>query len=187
MEIKSAYPKPAKRSKFLRFFRLICGIIFALGAISCAIVNLSVGGKAWSIVAVWSIYIAYTLLFTPLIEYNLIGEGLMLTVRISLLLLFIDVFLASGWASLVIPIVISSSFSILYVIFLSDIKARKSSMMPFILALFISCIVSGIFIFKNGGVPMIVLCSVSSVLFIASIAIMGSHFILELKKYFHVR
>jgi hypothetical protein len=188
MEIKSSYPKPAKKSKFMEIFRLVCGLLFAISSVASVVVNLSVGGKPWSIVVVWSIYIAYSLLFTPLIEYNLINSGLMLTLRLSILLLFIDLFLAGGWAKIVIPIIISAAFLTLCIIFFSRARTRRGHMLPLILALLCSTVLSAAYLVRFGAfVPIIVLCALSFALLVASVAVMGKFFTLEVRKYFHLR
>ena len=189
MEIKKVYPTPDSISHFLRVMRKILKPLFLLAAVSSIIVNLCVGGVPWCLVVCWSVYIANSLINTPLIDYNLISEGVLLTERLVILLLIIELMLAGGWAHIVIPIVVSAALTALSVIFMSSTRKRKPNIMPLIVLLTISTLISGgMLLFRFGCLPAnIVLCGVSGGLLLITSIICGKSLPVEIKKYFHTR
>lgn len=189
MEIKKVYPSPKRTSRFIKVVRSILKAIFLFSGVVSVIVNLCVGGVPWSIVTCWSLYIIATLIDPPLVNYNLISEGVLLTERLVILLLIIEITLSGGWAHIVIPIVVSSALTALSVIFLSSVRKRRANIMPLILLLMAALLVSAGTLFCGYGcLPAnIVLCAISAALLITSAAVCGRSLTVEIKKYFHTR
>ena len=127
MKLKNIYPIPKRQGNFYHKFRFIMRIIFAIAVLACVIVNLAVGGKAWSIVVVWSIISVWRLLFSlKIVEFSIFSHATRVTIYLIVLLLLIDYFLAPGWAKTVVPIVLFGYFLIMAILFYSlrDIKDR---------------------------------------------------------------
>ena len=107
MKIKITYPKVSP--KIIKHQRLINFMKWPLliAVVICPIINLITGGKAWSLVVLMSIYMAWDLVISrDLVEYNRISQFVKLITLTSLLLITIDVFLTPGWALEAVPILI---------------------------------------------------------------------------------
>jgi hypothetical protein len=53
---------------------ICCKWTFLFAGFICAVVNLSTGGKAWSIIVIWSMWLVWTQLVSPdMVEYNRIS------------------------------------------------------------------------------------------------------------------
>ena len=77
MKLKITYPpiekRKLQRKHFLRVIRW--PVLFAV--VACPIVNLAVGGRAWSLIVLMSIYMAWSLILSPdLVEYNRISQSI---------------------------------------------------------------------------------------------------------------
>lgn len=189
MEINQVYPTPKRISRFVKLLWKVLKALFLFSGAVTVIVNLCVGGVPWCIVTCWSLYIAATLIDPPLINYDIISEGVLLTEQLVILLLIIELTLAGGWAHIVIPIVVSSALAALSAVFLSSVNKRRPNIMPLILLLTVALIFSaGTLFFNYGCLPAnIVLCSISAALLTASVIVCGRSFKVEIKKYFHTR
>ena len=138
MKLKNIYPVPKRQANFYHNFRFIMRIVFAIAILACVIVNIAVGGKAWSIVVVWSIISVWRLLFSlKIVEFSIFSHATRITFYLVILLLLIDYFLAPGWAKTVIPIVLFGYLLIMFILFtaLKDKKDRHY-LSIFILGLF---------------------------------------------------
>ena len=75
MNNKITYPQVSKKKQTIRKIINILKILSIIAVIACPIVNISTGGKAWSLVVIMSIYILWTMLLSPdLVEYNRISQ-----------------------------------------------------------------------------------------------------------------
>lgn len=192
MKVNITYPpipkKEFKRNNLLKIMRPP----MLLSAIACPIVNICVGGKAWSVVVLLGLYMLWDLaISTDLVEYNRISQWCKFAVYSTIMLACIELFLAAGWALMVIPIVCFSSLVVSAVLFFTDIKRQKQNMMPIFLFTVGSIIGSAIMlIFWHSPIdnwPIIVWCAVSSGLLIAFLIVLKGDFIRELKRRFHVK
>ena len=81
MDFEIIYPKIKKQSLAMLRIRYVMGLIFLVSGVVCSIVNIAVGGKAWSVIAIWGMYMVWTLVLKqPLVERNLISQGVRLAV-----------------------------------------------------------------------------------------------------------
>lgn len=138
MKLNNIYPVPSRQSNFYHKFRFIMRIIFTVASLACIIVNIAVGGKAWSIIVVWSIISLWRLLFSlRIVEFTIFSHATRITFYLVILLLLIDYFLVPGWAKTVIPIVLFGYLLIMFILFtaLKDKKDRHY-LSIFILGLF---------------------------------------------------
>ena len=76
MKLNNIYPVPNRQSNFYHKFRFIMRIIFTVASLACIIVNIAVGGKAWSIIVVWSIISLWRLLFSlRIVEFTIFKKN----------------------------------------------------------------------------------------------------------------
>lgn len=188
MEIEIIYPSIKKRVKRQQL-NLIISYLMAAAAYICPIINLLVGGKAWSAIVLWSLWMIWTNIFNaPLVEDNPISRTSRLAFDCAVLLLLIELFLKSGWLGFVLPIVCFGAIILLGVFFFINIPKQKQNLMPMIWV-DLGAIVGFIFVFfvwKLKSWPVISLGISSITLLIASVAVLRKSFWLELKKRFHL-
>lgn len=191
MKIKITYPKVSP--KIIKHQRLINFMKWPLliAVVICPIINLITGGKAWSLVVLMSIYMAWDLVISrDLVEYNRISQFVKLITLTSLLLITIDVFLTPGWALEAVPILIFSGLIVTSVLFFTDIERQKQNIFPFlflILLSIISSIVGLSFYHEKDSWPLTVMGAVALFLLITLTITLKENIINELKKGFSVK
>lgn len=191
MKIKITYPKVSP--KIIKHQRLINFMKWPLliAVVICPIINLINGGKAWSLVVLMSIYMAWDLLISrDLVEYNRISQFVKLITLTSLLLITIDVFLAPGWALEAVPILIFSGLIVTSVLFFTDIERQKQNIFPFLFLILLSIfssIVGLSFYHEKDSWPLTVMGAVALFLLITLSITLKENIINELKKGFSVK
>lgn len=191
MKIKITYPKVApkiiKHQKLINFMKwpLLIAVVI------CPIINLITGGKAWSLVVLMSIYMAWDLVISrDLVEYNRISQFVKLITLTSLLLITIDVFLAPGWALEAVPILIFSGLIVTSALFFTDIERQKQNIFPFLFLILLSIfssIVGLSFYHEKDSWPLAVMGAVALFLLITLSFTLKENIINELKKGFSVK
>lgn len=174
------------RRRMLRIWRWP----FLGSGFACAVVNLSVGGKAWSIVVLWALYMLWADVFAlNMVGYNRVSQCVKISVQVSVLLFLIEVCLASGWAFFVLPIVGFSALLLTAVLFFSDMRRQRANVMPMLLLAAVLLGISTVWgwLLQAWSWPMIVMAAVSFATVAACMAAMGSTLLLNLKKYFHLK
>ena len=191
MKIKITYPKVSP--KIIKHQRLINFMKWPLliAVVICPIINLITGGKAWSLVVLMSIYMAWDLVISrDLVEYNRISQFVKLITLTSLLLITIDVFLAPGWALEAVPILIFSGLIVTSVLFFTDIERQKQNIFPFLFLILLSIFSSIIglsFYHEKDSWPLTVMGAVALFLLITLTITLKENIINELKKGFSVK
>ena len=191
MKIKITYPKVSP--KIIKHQRLINFMKWPLliAVVICPIINLITGGKAWSLVVLMSIYIAWDLVISrDLVEYNRISQFVKLITLTSLLLITIDVFLVPGWALEAVPILIFSGLIVTSVLFFTDIERQKQNIFPFLFLILLSIFSSIIglsFYHEKDSWPLTVMGVVALFLLITLSITLKENIINELKKGFSVK
>lgn len=191
MRLKITYPT-VKRSS-LWFKRLLTFIRWAVvfSGYICVIMNLVTGGKAWSAIVVMSLYTVWTLVLSPdLVEYNRISQFIKLITCSCILLTLIDVFLSPGWAIEVVPIVCFCGLTVAGVLFFTDLERQKQNMLPMLLLIFFSLIgaVIGLCVWhEESRWALAVMGAFALALLIACAVTLGSDFVRELQRRFHVK
>lgn len=191
MKIKITYPKVSP--KIIKHQRLINFMKWSLliAVVICPIINLIIGGKAWSLVVLMSIYMAWDLVISrDLVEYNRISQFVKLITLTSLLLITIDVFLAPGWALEAVPILIFSGLIVTSVLFFTDIERQKQNIFPFLFLILLSIfssIVGLSFYHEKDSWPLVVMGAVALFLLITLSITLKENIINELKKGFSVK
>lgn len=191
MKIKITYPKVSP--KIIKHQRLINFMKWPLliAVVICPIINLITGGKAWSLVVLMSIYMAWDLVISrDLVEYNRISQFVKLITLTSLLLITIDIFLAPGWALEAVPILIFSGLIVTSVLFFTDIERQKQNIFPFLFLILLSIfssIVGLSFYHEKDSWPLTVMGVVALFLLITLSITLKENIINELKKGFSVK
>ena len=191
MKIKITYPKVSP--KIIKHQRLINFMKWPLliTVVICPIINLITGGKAWSLVVLMSIYMAWNLVISrDLVEYNRISQFVKLITLTSLLLITIDVFLAPGLALDAVPILIFSGLIVTSVLFFTDIEKQKQNIFPFLFLILLSIFSSIIglsFYHEKDSWPLTVMGAVALFLLITLSITLKENIINELKKGFSVK
>lgn len=191
MKIKITYPKVSP--KIIKHQRLINFMKWPLliTVVICPIINLITGGKAWSLVVLMSIYMAWDLVISrDLVEYNRISQFVKLITLTSLLLITIDVFLAPGLALDAVPILIFSGLIVTSVLFFTDIERQKQNIFPFLFLILLSIFSSIIglsFYHEKDSWPLTVMGIVALFLLITLSITLKENIINELKKGFSVK
>lgn len=191
MKIKITYPKVSP--KIIKHQRLINFMKWPLliAVVICPIINLITGGKAWSLVVLMSIYMAWDLVISrDLVEYNRISQFVKLITLTSLLLITIDIFLTPGWALEAVPILIFSGLIVTSVLFFTDIERQKQNIFPFLFLILLSIfssIVGLSFYHEKDSWPLTVMGAVTLFLLITLSITLKENIINELKKGFSVK
>ena len=191
MKVKITYPAVKKqtlqRRKLLQILRwpvLFAGFI-------CPVINLVTGGKAWSLIVLMGLYMAWTLLLSvDLVEYNRISQWIRLITEACLLLILIDVFLAPGWAVEVVPIVCFCGLTVAGVLFFTDLERQKQNMLPMLLLIFLCLIgsVVGLSLWhQESRWALAVMGAFAFALLVACAVTLGEDFPRQLRKRFHTR
>ena len=191
IKIEITYPVMEKRRLQRKKILKIMRWPLLIAAYTCPIVNIVTKGKAWSVVVLMSLYMVWTLVFsTDLVEYNRISQFIKLITNSCVLLVLIDVFLVSGWAMEVVPIVCFSGVAISGILFFTDFDRQKQNMMPMLQLIVLEIIgaIIGIFWWRiESNWAMVVMGVLAFAMLIACIAVLSGEFIRELKRRFHVK
>lgn len=192
MDVKLIYPIVDKQRLFRQKLTFYSQWIFILIGLASVIVNLILGGKAWSVIVIWSLRMVWSqLIYTDMVEYNRLSQTVKLIKNSCILLGLIDIFLASGWSVNVIAIISFSALVLIAILFLTDFKRQKQNMFPmlsFSLLSFLGSIV-GLIWQQNPETywPLIVMCVNSFSLLLICIILLRRGFWIEMKKRFSLR
>lgn len=165
---------------------------FLLAAYVCPIINICVGGKSWSIIVLWSLWIVWSFFFSPyLVELNRISQLIKLIANASILIVIIDLLLSPvSWAVNIVPIVCFGGLIASGVLFFTDLDRQKQNMMPMLLLIIFSIlfpIIVPIFWKQVSWWALIVMGALAIALLAASFMVLGNDFIREFKKRFHIK
>ena len=197
MNINITYPelskKKATRAKLIRILRLP----FIISAIACPIVNLAIGGPAWSVIALFGLYVIWNMVVAiDLIEYNRTSQFIKFITYSIIMLILIDLILTPNvpWGSFVIPIVTFSGLVVAAVLFFTDFERQRHNLMPLLiidiiclLAAIVMCLVIYYEHLDMAIWPYIVMGGVSLALLASLILSMKGGFFGELKRRFHAK
>lgn len=191
MKLKITYPPVEKRKLQRRHFLRIIRWPVLFAVVMSPVVNYIIGGKAWSLIVLMSIYMAWSLVLSPdLVEYNRISQSIKLISFSCSLLAMIDYFLAPGWAINVVPTVCFGGLVITGILFFTDLDRQKQNMLPMLFLIVIAILGSivGVSIWReNSGWPLIIMGATAGLLLLACIITLRGEFLRELKKRFHVK
>lgn len=191
MKMLNTYPS-AKKQKIQR--NKIIEIVrwpFIIGVFVLPIVNIFTGAPLWSIVAIWSMWIVWSMLFSPqLVEYNRISNVVRLITNVAILLVLIDVFIASGWAIEVVAIVGFSGLGILSILFFSNLHKQRQNLFPMLLFIIVAIglAITGIILWRESTHWSIITLATTGGAFLLTTAIVLRKDLLnEFAKRFHIK
>jgi len=191
MKMLNTYPS-AKKQKLQR--NKIIEIVrwpFIIGVFVLPIVNIFTGTPLWSIVAIWSMWIVWSMLFSPqLVEYNRISNVVRLITNVAILLVLIDVFIASGWAIEVVAIVGFSGLGILSILFFSNLHKQRQNLFPMLLFIIVAIglAITGIILWRESTHWSIITLATTGGAFLLTTAIVLRKDLLnEFAKRFHIK
>lgn len=191
MKVEVIYPPVERRRLQRRRLLRILQWPFLLAAYLCPIINLLTGGKAWSVIVLMSLYMAWKLvLSTDLVEYNRISQFTKLIVCTCVLLSLIDGLLAPGWAVEVVPMVCFGGLVVAGILFFTDLERQKQNMLPMLVLIVMAMIgsVVGVSIWHDQVYwPMVVMGALALALLVGCAATLGGDFLRELKRRLHTK
>lgn len=188
MNIKMTYPVVPHRRALRKTLISCCKWTFLFAGLLCVVINASTGGKGWSAVAIWSMWIIWSQLVSPdIIEYNHISQTIKLTVNCCILLVLIDRLLIPCRVARVVPIVCYSALIIVAVVFFTDFETQRLNMFPMLIFCALCLIGSIIEIVSQPTAnrrPFAIMGAIALLLLIGCAAKFGKSFWGEIKKYF---
>lgn len=166
-------------------------IIFIALAAASVIVNICVGAPVWSPIAVWGLFMVWSLTISPdKIEYNRISQFVKLIIESCIMLVLVERLLAPGWIVEVLSIVCFGGLTLICILLYTDFERQRHNMLPIILLAVITLIVSVVFFFMQWPSvkwQTIVSLSLAAAVLIECIVIMSSNFKNEFRKMFHTK
>lgn len=191
MQINCTYPvlKPEKlhREAFISWMK----VILFTGAVVSLCVNLAVGGKYWSVVVIWSIWMVWVQLLSPdLVGYNRISQFIKLIINTCILLILINFLLSPAWFVGSVSIICFSALIIVGLLFFTDLERQKENMLPILFLIFLSLAGSiiGLSVYHGSARwTLSVMLGVSICLFVACFVILGGEFIRQCQKIFSIK
>lgn len=191
MKVEITYPKLGRRRRVKGKLIKAAGWTLLLAAFVCPVVNLAVGGKAWSLIALLGLYMLWTLVLSPdLVEYNRISQFIKLLLSSCLLLALIELLIVPGWAAVVVPIVGFGGLIVCAALFFSDMERQRQNMLPMLSLIFLSALGSAaglLWLKPEIRWPLAVMGLLSLALLIACAAALGRGFLIEFQKRFHIK
>lgn len=188
-EIKTNYPERSKKSDYLNTIKTTVGWLLFIAAFACPVINYLTGGKAWSVVVLWGLFIIYKGVIAPeVFEATPLRLIFNWSIYIMVMLVLIGIFLAPGWLGFILPIVGFSSLLISAAVLFLDNRKQKKQAAPFVAGVVLA-LISFVIILYSGyplNWPIIVLGSLSVFLLIIYIAAFGKDLFYELRKRFHI-
>ena len=190
MNIDIIYPPINKRHAGRQDLMVYCKWAFLFAGLICAVVNLSTGGKAWSIIVIWSMRLVWSQLVSPdMVEYNRISQTIKLIVNACILLALIEWLLVPGWAAEVVPIVCFFTLILVGILFFTDFQTQRQNMFP-MLFFCVVCLIGSIIGLLARPVeswPLAVMGAVALSLLIGCAAKLGKDFLKECQKRFCIK
>lgn len=191
MEVKITYPHVQKNKKSRRKMLQVLKWPFIIAAIASIIVNICVGGKAWSAIVVAGEIALWKLVFSiDLVEYNRISQFIKATIYSCIILVLIHFLIVPFWALGIISILSYAALIVSGILFVTDIRRQKQNMLPMFFLIVAALVASAIgFILSDTKDywAVIVLSSISGALLLVCIFVLRLDFLRELQKGFHVK
>lgn len=191
MEIKITYPHIEKGRLIGKHILTFVKWIFLLAAFICPIVNIAVGGKAWSVIVLMCLYMVHTLILSPdLVEYNRISQVIKFVFLLCTLLILIEFLLIPGWAGFATTVITCCGLIFSGILFFTDFNRQKKNMFPLFWLIGISLIRASVGILLSSGeewASFMLMEVLSILLFLLFLAILKKDLMRELRCRFHTR
>lgn len=188
MKININYPNITPKLNKLRLTKKIIILLFIISIVVCGIVNLSVGGKPWTIYVLGGEVIFYLVFLNkPLIEHTFLKKLTMIVAGICGYLYLINLIENKNWDVFVISIILFSIILLQAMILFSTYHKQKKNFMPIFITIITSLIITLLALFGiiSWNWPIIVLGSCGFALLIVLFIFFKKDITKELKKKFH--
>lgn len=190
MAKRTLYPPIAARQSMMKTLRVYVFRCFCAAFLVCAVVNLSVGGSAWSLYVLISEYIFFTAFLTKeQVEATLPQKLMTLTFSICVLLMLVE-WLSAGTShtmKIAVPMTYFGALFVNSVIYFTNFKKQHKNVLPLLQMIFAAIVAVVIGIFDTYGMnwARIVLLSYSVALIGVSLLWFRKPVICELWKKFY--
>ncbi|HOM32277.1 MAG: hypothetical protein BWY30_00011 [Tenericutes bacterium ADurb.Bin239] len=189
MNIKVVYPAKNIRRDLRRNAIYWAKFPFLLAAFVCGLVNILVGGPAWSVIAIWSLWMIWSFVFTPtLVEHNRTSIAVKTSIHITILIVIIYLIFPKWPGIEVASLVVVAGLITTATLFFSNIARQKQNFFPLLIFVVISIVFSAVALYLRKGRPlewaMIVSISVALAIFLSTAIILRINFFREFKKRF---
>ncbi len=189
MKISYNYPRITKEINKFLLFRKIMLVFFLVSLITCSIINLSIGGKAWMLYVLGGEIVFYfAFLNKSLIDNTFVKRFTKVVLIICAYLYLIDVLDETHWSYYVITIIGFSILIIQSTLFFSAFKNQRKKFIPMFwtsIGSVMFCILAIAKVIQMNW-PIIVLGSLGIALILVMFTIFRKTIITELKKYFNI-
>lgn len=190
MNIKYTYPKPKRKKQIRRTLKIITRYLFIFAGFVTLTLNTIIGGSAWSLVVVYSMYFAWnSFINTDLVEYNLISQSIKFISNSCILLILLSIIYdVSPLIENVVPYIAITSVIIMTILYLSDMERQKRNLFPILLFVIVTVIAAGIYVitpsYNDWEMPVMGIMSLSFL--ILCLMSLRGEFLRELHKRFHL-
>lgn len=188
MQVHITYPELKPGSFWRRNRReLMRGLFIALSYV-CGVVNLCVGGVAWSLAAIGGLGVLWIAVFyRPLVENTAIKKITDVGAAVCLYLFLLDAIFGGNWSGFVSPIVFFSDLVIAGAYFLAFFKKEKRNFLPLFELTLVGfvAIFCGLVGWSKLDWPLIVVGAVSLLLVVLTVALYFRPIMEEFKKKLH--
>ncbi len=193
MDFTTVYPNIEPKPAVKQIIRALLSLTLFVGCLTCAIVNLCVGGSPWYLYVIGGSVLFWTIfLYQPIVEFSLLHRIAAILPAICAYLFLIDWLSGeSGFSKLVVPIVLFSVFVLCLLLFFIRFKRQKHNVFPLyslsllILALIIFAAVEETQMEFNW--PIIVLAALDGLLLVLTTVFFFPPIAREFKKKFHTK
>ena len=190
MKIDIEYPEvPRQKIHKYRIRRTAWLVVIAL-CVAAVIVNITVGGKAWSLLACFGAFAFWKIFLCPdLVEFNMISQTMKPLIYIVIILFIIDIFITPDSAQFIVPIVCFGTLTLGALFFFINIRRRKFAAMPLMWCslfgmIFLLLAICGVI---EISWPLIVFGSLGLALALAGFIFFPRVITQELKRRFHLK
>jgi ABC-type multidrug transport system permease subunit len=190
MKIKVVYPEVSKKTFQRRIIIKYLKWPFILASLITPIINILVGGLAWSVIVVVGLYMTWHLLVSPdLFEYNRISQFIKFSIYCCILILLIDLLLVGGWALEVISIINFAALIVSGFLLYTDFNHQKHNLFPIFFLIVIGLVWAtvGLISLNIPSWILIVLACIALLSLGVIIIVLKGDFIRELKCRLHLK
>lgn len=190
MNINYTYPKPKRKKQIRRSLKIVTRYLFIFSGFITLTLNAIVGGSAWSLVVVYSMYFAWnSFINTDLVEYNLISQSIKFIANSCILLILLSIiYKVTPLIENVVPYIAITSVIVMSILYLSDMERQKRNLFPILLFVFVTVVAAGIYVitptYNDWEMPVMGIMSLSFL--ILCLMSLRGEFLRELRKRFHL-
>lgn len=191
MKIESTYPNHSIKLISTLLHKTLKGItivMLLLSALTCGIINIIMGGKAWSLCVIGAVILFWIVfLHLPIIENTLIRKITVSSIGFCLYMILFNIIYHYNWIILAIPFIYFTVLIINSLIFFADFKKQKRNVLPifFMLLVSLTFFVASIIGVLTTSIQMIILFGSAIIIIVSGFILIKDKLKLELKKKFH--